>query len=230
MMYALLIFDWDGTLMDSADRIVACFRAAMVTCGLPPLAPEVIRGTIGLGVTEALGRLLPDRDAAQRLEVARCYQEYFLFKDTTPTPLFPGVAEELVRLRDAGYTLAVATGKSRRGLDRALEISGLGPLFAVSRCGGETRSKPDPLMLTEILAETGVPAAAALMVGDTTYDLEMASRARIDSVGVTYGCHDRKELLVHGPRLFIDSFPDLGAWLRDGEEADRRGLGGAGGH
>ncbi|MDA8389522.1 MAG: HAD-IA family hydrolase [Gammaproteobacteria bacterium] len=223
MGYELLIFDWDGTLMDSADRIVACFRAAMTICGMPPQAPDAIRATIGLGVHEALARLLPDSSPERRLEVAQCYQEQFLFKDTTPAPLFPGVDSELRQLHEAGYRLAVATGKSRRGLDRALEISGLAPLFTVTRCASETRSKPDPLMLNEILAVSGVTQDAALMVGDTTYDLEMAARARIDSVGVTYGCHAPAELQVHGPRLCIETFADLGVWLREGGARDGRG-------
>ncbi|MDA8361249.1 MAG: HAD-IA family hydrolase [Gammaproteobacteria bacterium] len=222
MAYELLIFDWDGTLMDSADRIIACFRTAMTACGLSPLPPETIRSTIGLGVHEALARLLPDSSPERRLEVAHCYHEHFLFKDTTPSPLFADVERELARLREGGYQLAVATGKSRRGLDRALEISGLASLFVVSRCASETRSKPDPLMLKEILAETGVAANAALMVGDTTYDLEMAARARIDSVGVTYGCHARTDLLAHKPRVCIDTFAELGVWLREGDTWDRR--------
>ena len=133
-----------------------------------------------------------------------------------------------MRLHGEGYQLAVATGKSRAGLDRALAASGLASVFTVTRCAAETRSKPDPLMLHDILAATGHPADAALMIGDTTYDLEMAARAGIDSVGVTYGCHASADLEMHHPRICIDTFADLGAWLRGAGAATDRSVAGAG--
>lgn len=211
--YDLLIFDWDGTLMDSADKIVRCFQAAGRDCGLLALKDETIRRTIGLGVTEALSRLLPNADQAARAAVAARYREHFLHLNDTAMPLFPGVASGLRELPKRGYRLAVATGKSRQGLEAAFTVSGLADLFCVSRCADETRSKPDPLMLTQILATTGVSAARALMVGDTSYDIEMAARAGIDSVAVTYGVHDRADLLAHGPVACFDAFGELCAWL-----------------
>lgn len=211
--YDLLIFDWDGTLMDSADKIVHCFQAAGRDCGLLALTDETIRRTIGLGVNEALSRLLPGSDQAARAAVAGRYREHFLRLNDTAMPLFPGVARGLRDLRALGYLLAVATGKSRQGLEAAFRISGLADLFCMSRCADETRSKPDPLMLTQILAATGVSADRALMVGDTSYDIEMAARADIDSVAVTYGVHDHNELLIHGPVACFDAFADLCAWL-----------------
>lgn len=211
--YDLVIFDWDGTLMDSADKIVRCFQAAGRDCGLSTLRDETIRRTIGLGVTEALSRLLPDLDQAARAAVAARYREHFLNLNDTAMPLFPGVAQGLRDLRARGYRLAVATGKSRQGLEAAFAVSGLADLFCVSRCADETRSKPDPLMLTQILATTGVSANRALMVGDTSYDIEMAARAGIPSVAVTYGVHDQGELLVHGPVACFDVFAEFCAWL-----------------
>lgn len=213
MTYDLVIFDWDGTLMDSADKIVHCFQAAGRDCGFVALRDEAIRRTIGLGVTEALSRLLPESDQAVRAAVAARYREHFLNVNDTPMPLFPGVAGGLRDLHARGYRLAVATGKSRQGLEAAFAQSGLADLFCVSRCADETRSKPDPLMLTQILAATGVPADRALMVGDTSYDIEMAARAAVPSVAVTYGVHDHSELLAHGPVACFDAFAELCAWL-----------------
>jgi len=211
--YDLLIFDWDGTLMDSAERIAQSFHAAVRDCDLPAIEDSAIRQTIGLGVAEALARLLPARDQAQRAAVALRYREHFMRVSDVPTPLFPGVAAGLRGLAAQGYRLAVATGKSRAGLQAALIMSGTADLFCSTRCADETRSKPDPLMLYEILAQTGVDAARALMVGDTSYDMEMAARAQIDRVAVTYGVHDRAELLVHGPEACVDTFSDFRAWL-----------------
>ncbi len=211
--YKLLIFDWDGTLMDSADRIVRCFQAAARDCGLRALADDAVRRTIGLGVAGALARLLPGEDGGRRQAIAERYREHFLYLDDTPTPLFPGVARGLEDLRERGYRIAVATGKSRIGLNAALEASGTAGLFCATRCADETRSKPDPLMLHEILAQTEVRAGDALMVGDTSYDIEMASRADIDSVAVGYGVHDVEELRIHKPRLCVRTFPELCAWL-----------------
>ncbi len=211
--YELLIFDWDGTLMDSAERIVRSFQAAAHDCGWYALADDAIRKTIGLGVAEALTQLLPGEAATRRQAIAARYREHFLHLNDTPTPLFPGVAAGLEDLRARGYKIAVATGKSRIGLDAALAASGTGGLFCVTRCADETRSKPDPLMLHEILAETGVPAAQALMVGDTSYDIEMSARAGIDSVAVAYGVHDPADLHIHGPRLCVETFAELCAWL-----------------
>lgn len=211
--YKLLIFDWDGTLMDSAERIVRCFQAAARDCGLDALTDESIRRTIGLGVVEALARILPDTNERGRQEVARRYREHFLHLNETPTPLFPGVAQGLQDLHRRGYRMAVATGKSRVGLNAALHASGTGTIFCTTRCADETHSKPHPRMLHEILEEVGVGAGEALMVGDTSYDIEMAANAGMDSVAVAYGVHDLAELLIHRPRLSVRTFPELCAWL-----------------
>ncbi|HUW97729.1 MAG TPA: HAD-IA family hydrolase [Acidiferrobacter sp.] len=211
--YDLLIFDWDGTLMDSADKIVCCFQGAARDCGLSGLTDQAIRRTIGLGAAEALAQLLPEQDGAVRAAVAVRYREHFMRLNETPMPLFPGVQAGLLAFQKRGYTLAVATGKSRAGLRAALGMTGLTGLFSATRCADETQSKPDPLMLIEILAETGVDGARAIMIGDTSYDMEMAARAGIASAAVSYGVHERAELLAHGPAVCLDSFAELCAWF-----------------
>lgn len=211
--YDLLIFDWDGTLMDSAAKIVRCFVAAAADLGVPDPGEAAIRDIIGLGLDEALHQLLPDQDIATRRRVAERYRDFFLGLDRTESTLFPGVPEGLQQLADQGYLLAIATGKARRGLTRALGETQLAPLFSASRCADEAFSKPHPKMLHDLLDETGVAAERALMVGDTVYDMQMARSARVDGLGVSYGVHERERLLEHAPRAIVDSFPDVCAWI-----------------
>lgn len=211
--FDLIVFDWDGTLMDSVAKIVACFKAALMDFGLPPIADDQIRHIIGLGLEEALLALLPRVDATMRLQVADRYRQHFLHYDQTPMPLFPGVREGLERLQCFGFRLAVATGKARRGLDRVLRETQLGPLFCVSRCADETCSKPDPRMLFDILAHTAVAPERALMIGDTTFDLAMATAAGVPSLAVSYGVHSRARLLAHHPLACLDSFNEVYQWL-----------------
>jgi phosphoglycolate phosphatase len=141
------------------------------------------------------------------------YREHFLHQDRTDMPLFPGVRAGLADLAQRGYLLAVATGKARRGLQRVLAETGLEELFVVSRCADETFSKPHPQMLIDILDFTGVEAQAALMVGDTVYDMQMARSARVDGLAVSYGVHDRQRLLEHAPVACLDSFHEVYQWL-----------------
>ena len=171
-----------------------------------------MRNIIGLGLTQALKTLYPDESTERRLQLVERYRKHFLELDATPTPLFPGVAAGLEKLRAQGYLLAVATGKARRGLNRALDETGMRPLFASSRCADETQSKPHPQMLHEILDETGVAPARALMVGDTVYDMEMARQAQVAGLAVSYGVHARERLLECGARACVDSFPEVYAW------------------
>lgn len=208
-MTRLLIFDWDGTLIDSADRIVTCMQRAATDEGLAMPGADAVRNIIGLGLPEAVEAIYPGLDAEHNARVRASYSRHFLAGDEPPSPLFAGVREGLQRLAERGYVLAVATGKSRRGLDRALDETGLGGLFSHSRCADETRSKPHPLMLQELLQEVGVSAAAALMVGDTEYDLEMALNAAMPAVGVSYGAHSVARLLRHQPLMVIDRFAAL---------------------
>ncbi len=209
----LIVFDWDGTLMDSAARIVACMRAAFTDIGAEPPSPAEVREVIGLGLEEALLALWPEVDVAQRLQVIQRYRAHFLGPTVTPSPLFPGVDEVLNALHQQGLLLAIATGKSRAGLERALDESGLRSLFHATRCADETRSKPHPQMLMELLDELGQSPHQALVVGDTLYDIEMAQNASVAAVGVSYGVHEPQRLLAAGARVCLDRIDALPAWL-----------------
>ena len=211
----LIVFDWDGTLMDSAARIVNCMTAALRGAGcVPPPPPEEVRQVIGLGLDEALAALWPEADRAQRQAAIDDYRRRFLGDEPTPMPLFPGARATLDALRAHGFLLAVATGKSRRGLELALARTGLGDRFQATRCADETRSKPHPQMLLEILAALGVAPRAALMVGDTVFDLEMARNAGVPALAVGYGVHEPARLLALEPLGCLDRLDALPAWLR----------------
>jgi len=212
--YQLLIFDWDGTLVDSIARIVDSMRLAAAACELPRRSDAAIKGIIGLGLPEAIRSLYPELLEPSRVErFGRLYAEHYLALEAEPSALFPGVAEALEGFRAEGYRLAVATGKSRHGLARVLAGRGWLDYFDVTRCADETASKPDPLMLHEILAYCRVAPERALMVGDSSFDLQMARRAGVDSVAVGYGAQSLDSLREHGPRLAIDDFAGLRAWL-----------------
>ncbi len=213
MSFALLCFDWDGTLMDSQARIVNCLLAAFADAGQPPPSRAAAADIIGLGLDEAMARLWPAADAAQRRLVAAQYRQRFLFADQTPTALFPGARETLERLRAQGYLLAVATGKSRRGLDLSLAETGLAGFFQATRCADETASKPDPLMLLELMEALDVAPAQTLMIGDTEYDLHMAANARVGALAVCYGVHTPERLLACGPLACVQSLAAIPDWL-----------------
>ncbi|MFZ6046472.1 HAD-IA family hydrolase [Pseudomonas sp. CR3202] len=212
--YQLLIFDWDGTLADSIARIVESMRVAADAGGLPWRDDTAIKGIIGLGLPEAIATLYPEIEDARGIDIfRRRYGEHYNALESQPSPLFDGVAEALEAFRDQGYRLAVATGKSRRGLDHVLAGRGWLDYFDVTRCADETASKPDPLMLREILGHCGVAAERALMVGDSPFDLRMAQRAGMDSVAVGYGAQPLAELLKESPTLAIERFEELRHWL-----------------
>lgn len=211
--FDLIVFDWDGTLMDSERKIVNCLRAAAQDCGLVPPTPAAARHIIGLGLEEALARLFPALDAAAKTRLIAAYRDHFLVKDNTETPLFQGVIEGLQSLHQHGYRLAVATGKARRGLERVLALTGTSHWFCSTRCADEAGSKPHPQMLHDILDATGVAPARALMIGDTTYDLQMARNAGLAALGVSYGVHERAALAACEPLAIMDSFPEIPAWL-----------------
>lgn len=212
--YQLLIFDWDGTLVDSIGRIVAAMHLAADACGVPRCTDEQVRGIIGLGLPEAIRSLYPlleDAGLVQRMR--QSYSENYLSLESEPSALFHGVAEGLEAFRAEGYRLAVATGKGRHGLQRVLADRGWLNYFDYSRCADETASKPDPLMLHEILAQSGVVASRALMVGDSSFDLLMAQRAGMDCVAVGYGAQPLQALQLCQPTLAIECFTELRAWL-----------------
>ncbi|MBV0931843.1 HAD family hydrolase [Marinobacterium weihaiense] len=212
-MYKLLIFDWDGTIIDSTQRIASSIRAAAKDLDLPVPTWEASRDIIGLGLPEAIQALFPGEGDHIIEPMRERYGHYYLGADETPTALFPGVQHTLESLKAKGYRLAVATGKSRKGLEHVFAETGIGALFETSRCADETTSKPDPHMLHELLVETGVDRRHALMIGDTEYDLEMGRRAGMDTVAVSYGAHHIDRLKVLEPACEIHHFAELEAWL-----------------
>ncbi|SDU17496.1 phosphoglycolate phosphatase [Pseudomonas pohangensis] len=217
--YQLLIFDWDGTLVDSIGRIVTSLRHAADVCGLPQLDETRLKGIIGLGMAEAIDSLYPGlRESVLAEHFRGAYGEHYLALERQPSTLFPGVLEALEAFREDGYQLAVATGKSRRGLHKVLEGRGWLDFFDVTRCADETASKPDPLMLHEILAHCRKRPEQALMVGDSLFDLQMARRAKVCSVAVGHGAQPLELLQAESPDLAINHFDELRAWLGRGAE------------
>ncbi|PSL10005.1 phosphoglycolate phosphatase [Marinobacterium halophilum] len=214
-MYKLLIFDWDGTIIDSTQRIASCIRSSAHDLGLPVPSWEASKDIIGLGLPEAIKVLFPTEGDAIIEPLSKRYSHYYTVADETPIALFPGVQHTLESLKAKGYRLAVATGKSRAGLEHVLAETGLGWLFETSRCADETTSKPDPHMLHELLHETGVGPGHALMIGDTEYDLEMGRRAGMDTLAVSYGAHHLDRLRVLNPVKEIHHFTELEVWLDD---------------
>lgn len=207
------MFDWDGTLIDSVAKIIATMATVTDELDLPRLPRQRVKDIIGLALPEAVARLFPNQAPSFHGQVVRRYRYHFLREDAPLSPLFPGVLTTLRELQGANYLLAVATGKSRRGLERELDRTGLRGHFIATRCADETRSKPDPQMLKEIMAEVAIEPHETVMVGDSQYDLDMASNAGADAVAVTYGVHDRDRLLACAPRACFDFIAELGPWL-----------------
>lgn len=211
MKYRLVVFDWDGTLIDSAGTIVLCIQEAARDLGLEVPDRERASHVIGLGLHDSLRQAVPSLSAERYPEFAAQYRKHFLARQDSML-LFPGILELLARLaRDR--TLAIATGKSRRGLDRALAHDNLGRFFSGSRCADETNPKPHPAMLLELMERFSMDSTETLMIGDTSHDLEMARAAGVDALAVTYGAHPEQGLRACGP---LGCFPDVGAlseWL-----------------
>ena len=212
--FDLLVFDWDGTLMDSAGAIAFSIQAASRDVGLPAPSDSEARHIIGLGLNEAIAALFPELPRSGYAALVERYRHYYFAQDAE-IPLFTGAAETIAALHGEGFLLAVATGKGRRGLDRVLEQTGLGRYFHTSRCADECFSKPHPCMLLEIMDELGVPQAKTLMIGDTSHDLQMAINAGVSAVGASYGAHPREGLLALSPLACADDFGELSQWLND---------------
>lgn len=216
--YDLLIFDWDGTLSDSAQLIANAMQGAIATLNLPSRSDQQIRELIGLSLDEGMRRLFPELDAAEVMNLLGGYRRQWL----SPTgggmaepPLFAGARTALEELQDAGYLLAVATGKSRLGLDRSFRHFGdLHSKFMVTKTADQTAAKPNPLMLAEILGELGVSAERALMIGDTEYDAAMARAIGMPALGVACGVHDDARIRAAGAMAVINSVRELPEWLR----------------
>ena len=210
--FDLLIFDWDGTLMDSAGVIVDSIQRACEDIGLAAPSDRASRLIIGLGLIQALQTLLPDLPADDYPRLVERYRHHYLGRDDD-IPLFEGVTQGIPDLKASGFQLAVATGKSRLGLERALASSGLGEWFAATRCADQTHSKPHPAMVLELIEELDADPARTLVIGDTSHDLLMASNAGVASLGVTYGAHVPDDLHPYAPLALMNSFEEVYAWL-----------------
>lgn len=211
--FDLIVFDWDGTLMDSAAAIVNAILAACRDLGLPEPTEERARYVIGLGLGDALRHAVPELDVEAYPRMVERYRHHYLASDHELT-LFPGVVEMVGWLAEQGKMLAVATGKSRAGLNRALSHSGLGSYFHATRCADECFSKPHPAMLEALMDELGVARERTLMIGDTTHDLQMAKNAGVAGLGVGFGAHPRAALEAERPLALVDTPGALDQWLR----------------
>jgi phosphoglycolate phosphatase len=210
--YRLIVFDWDGTLADSTALIVASIQAACRDIGAAVPDEGTARHVIGLGLADALRQVAPGVPPSRYPELSVRYREHFLSADAD-IPLFPGVRELLVELEGRGCRLAIATGKSRSGLDRALEQQRIAEHFVATRCADEGEPKPHPEMLLELMQRTQTAPRDTLMIGDTTHDIELARNAGTDALAVSYGAHpvDRLERLA--PLALLDSIAALRGWL-----------------
>ncbi len=211
--FQLLVFDWDGTLADSEACIIDAMQLASTDAELPMCSDVQIRDVIGLSLDVAIETLFPEAEITVRSSVADRYREHYFSTSTSAVPVFKGVVDILEKLNQENYFLAVATGKSRRGLDRSLSETGLNKYFHTTRCADETISKPNPQMLIEIIDFFGLQAMDALMIGDSEYDLQMANNAGMESVAVSYGVHDVERLQQCGPLAIIHNITELSDFL-----------------
>lgn len=206
---SLVIFDWDGTVMDSVGRIVSSMRNAAALTGITVPDEHAVKQIIGLSLEPALNCLFPDANEMQRQSLFEHYRDQYVEHNPTPAPLFAGAQDVLQQLRQRNMLLAVATGKARKGLHRVFEQTGLAPYFATTRCADEAQSKPHPDMLQQILLELNIRPEHAVMVGDTSHDMKMAQSAGVPGIGITHGVHGRDVLQQFSPVAIIDSLPQL---------------------
>ena len=209
MKYKLLIFDWDGTLADSAQHIVECIKVACEATDETFPGREAAKNIIGLGMREALTELFGERDDDFAQAFRGAYSSHFFSSPPTRADLFPGIIEVLEEFRALGYRLAIATGKSRRGISLSLQGMQLESWFDAVRCADETCSKPDPLMLRELLEEFDLASEQALMIGDTEYDMDMAKRVNMPRIAVSYGAHDIERMRIYEPEGIANQPSDL---------------------
>ncbi|MEM0911602.1 MAG: HAD-IA family hydrolase [Pseudomonadota bacterium] len=205
--YTHIIFDWDGTLMDSSAKIVQCMQLAAEDINLEPPTSEQVKEIIGISLVPAIQRLF-DVDDKTSATIAKHYKTHYLERDQTPCPLFPGVVSTLSVLQHE-MTLAVATGKARRGLERAWQMTNSSHYFSDSICSDEAESKPSPDMLIQLLERWQVDVSKTLMVGDTIYDMQMAEALSMPRIAVTFGAHDAERLKQYSPLATIDAIHEL---------------------
>ena len=215
--FSLLVFDWDGTLVDSIERIVTSLQHASKQALKAEISESQAKNVIGLGLMEALAQLHPElgekHQSGKLKDIANAYRQHYIYDNPVPAPLFSGVNELLDELNHQGYILAISTGKSRSGLKQAIEEHDLAGHFATTRCADENRSKPHPEMLHEILNELNFSADEALMIGDSKYDLEMANNANMQCIGVTHGAHGADTLNKHSPLICLSHITELSDYL-----------------
>jgi phosphoglycolate phosphatase len=211
--FKLLVFDWDGTIMDSAANIIECVREAAKDLDLEIPSDDAIRNIIGLGLREAVIEMFPGIDDDQIWKVVERYRVHFLDHKRKPSQLFVGAEDVLREVAERDYLMAVATGKGRAGLDRVFKHTGLGDLFHTSRCADESFSKPNPDMLLQIMDEMGATGEETLMIGDTDYDMQMALNAGAHRLAVSYGSHTQERLMKSEPLGLLDDIRELPAWL-----------------
>ncbi len=212
--FKLVIFDWDGTLMDSIARIVSSVQAAARTNNFRLPSDQEAKSIIGLSLPQAVAQLFPETSITQQNNFIQTYKSQYVELNTTASPLFDGVKPLLARLQQEDKLLAVATGKGRAGLERVWQATNTGHYFHASRCAGEVASKPEPEMLTSLLSELQVLPSEAVMIGDTRYDMEMAQRAGVARIGVTLGVDDRDVLSDYQPIAIVDSLSELDSILQ----------------
>jgi phosphoglycolate phosphatase len=212
--FDLIAFDWDGTLFDSTALIVRSIQAACVDLGMPVPSDAQAAYVIGLGLMDALRHAVPDLPVERYPELGRRYRHHYVARQHEVV-LFEGTRDMLAGLKARQHWLAVATGKSRMGLDEALELAGLREVFDGTRTADETAPKPHPLMLQELMAETGAEPQRTLMIGDTTHDLQLAANAGVAAVAVGYGAHPVEDMRRFSP-LFVAQTPrQLQQWLHE---------------
>ncbi len=207
--FDLIVFDWDGTLMDSVDWIVQCLLVAAKeqNCELPK--EQDIKDIIGLSIHKSLDKLFPELDDSARQLFIESYSKAFFSRQITDNDLFSGVKEMLLHFKQAGYQLAVATGKSRHGLDKAMQGTGLDGFFNITQCADETASKPKPDMLNVIIETLDVSKDRVVLIGDSTHDMEMAVNAGVDSIAVLCGANSKEQMQSYGPLLNLQTTAEL---------------------
>jgi phosphoglycolate phosphatase len=204
--FDLIVFDWDGTLINTIDWIVHCLQTAGVHYGF--LSPEP-QDVIGLCIDNAVAALFPDADAGIQKQIVTLYSQTYFSKQLSQADFFPGVYDMLLNLKEHGFRLAVATGKTRAGLIEALSATGTEKLFDITRCADETASKPNPKMLHEIMAHTQCTTDRTLMVGDSIHDMRMAQNANIASIGVACGANSVESLQRYNPLFCLQQPTEL---------------------
>ena len=212
--YKLIIFDWDGTLVNSIEKIATSLQAASLQTTQVSISDTDARSVIGLGLQEAVQQLHPHLPSDEILKIADAYKHHYQYTNTVKEDPFEGVETLLTQLKDNGFLLAIATGKGRPGFERAAERFDFNRCFHTTQCAGDNKSKPHPEMVFKILDELNINAEDAIMIGDSTHDMKMAVNAKIDAIAVTHGVNTAEELSAFNPLACLDRVADLAHFLQ----------------